>query len=447
MEGAKAPGDEARVLVVAPDDRLAGELCGGLDRLGWRTWTVRGPMGALAAAHPGLDAVIIDVSGGADPGLLALPDRLRALAAPRRLPVIALGRPEPALSRLGFDLALAPPVHPVQAALRLEVLVRAAAAEDEAELRAATFAARGRPLPPLAPDPAPMQILAVGEPAPKFLALRHALVAAGAEVVGAFTPFTAFDYLHERPFDAVVLWAGETHAEALSIVGGMKRNTKLFHIPTVLHLRTGAQVARSEAFHRGLSDIAAADTPPEETAQRILTLAQGHRRQSAIRARLEGARGSGLMDAATGLFTRDLFAAHLLRLSGVMRERKRPLAVAVLRIAMGPHLAQAKRGGWIDRAVPQVGSMIGRLVRAEDTAARLGSDVYALAMPGATASAARSAAERIAAVIACTAFEAGDGDAPFTLDFDLGVSSVEPNEPPAAALERAAARALVRRAG
>ena len=446
MNTAASEAGEARVLVVAPDDRLAGDLCAGLDRLGWRTCTVRGPQGALASAHSGLDAVVIDVSGGLNGGLIELPDRLRALATPRRLPVIALGRPEPALARLGFDLALAPPIHPVQAALRLEVLVRAAAAEDEAELRAATFAARGRPLPPLAPDPAPLQILAVGEPAPKFLSLRHALTAAGAEVVGAFTPFTAFDYLHERPFDAVVLWAGETHAEALSIAGGMKRNTKLFHIPTVLHLRTGAEVSRSEAFHRGLSDIAAADTPPEETAQRVLTLAQGHRRQSAIRARLEGARGSGLMDAATGLFTRDLFAAHLLRLSGAMRERRRPLAVAVLRTALGPHLAHAKRGGWIDRAAPQVGSMIGRLVRSEDTAARLGSDVYALAMPGATVNAARNAAERIAAVIACTAFEAAEGDPPFTLDFDIGVSAVEPNEPPAAALERAAARALVRRA-
>lgn len=436
---------QARVLVAAGDDRLAGPLCAGLDRLGWRTATVRGPQGALAAAHEGLDAVIVDVSAGADPAILTLPDRLRALVSPRRLPAIALGRPEPALARLGFDLAMAPPVHPVQAALRLEALVRGAAAEDEADLRAMTFASRGRPLPAAVADASPLQILAVGEPAPRFLALRHALSAAGAEVVGAFTPFTAFDYLHERPFDAVVLWAGETHAEALSIAGGMRRNTKLFHTPTVLALRDGAEVARAEAFHKGLSDIAAADTPPEETAQRILTLASGHRRQSAIRARLEGARGSGLMDAATGLFTRDLFAAHLSRLSAAMTERRRPLAIAVLKSVIGPGLAQAKRDGWLDRAAPQVGSMIGRLVRAEDTAARLSADVYALAMPGAAPEVARTAAERICAVIACTAFEAGEDQAPFTLDFDIGVSALSPGEPPAAALERAAARADVRR--
>lgn len=444
---AEKPGEEARVLVAAGDDRLAGPLCEGLDRLGWRTVTVRGPQGALAAAQDGLDAVIVDASFGSDPALLSIPDRLRTLVTPRRLSAIALGRPEPALARLGFDLAMAPPVHPVQAALRLEALVRGAAAEDEADLRAETFAARGRPLPPASADPSPLQILAVGEPAPRFLALRHALSEGGAEIVGAFTPFTAFDYLHERPFDAVVLWAGETHAEALSIASGMRRNTRLFHTPTVLALRNGAEVARAEAFHKGLADIASAETPPEETALRILTLAAGHRRQSAIRARLEGARGSGLMDAATGLFTRDLFAAHLSRLSTAMRERRRPLAVAVLKTVLAPQLAQVRREGWLDRAAPQVGSMIGRLVRAEDTAARLSADVYALAMPGATTAAARAAAERICAVIACTAFEAGEDQPPFTLDFDVGVSPVERDEPPTLALERAAARAAVRRAG
>ena len=87
------------------------------------------------------------------------------------------------------------------------------------------------------------------------------------------------------------------------------------------------------------------------------------------------------MDAATGLFTRDLFAAHLVRLVRPPRERNRPLSVCVLRVAERPELARSRDGGWIDRAIPQIGSMIGRLVRAEDTAARLGPELFALALP------------------------------------------------------------------
>ena len=35
--------------------------------------------------------------------------------------------------------------------------------------------------------------------------LQHAMTGVGAEVIAAFSTFNAFDYLHERAFDAVVL--------------------------------------------------------------------------------------------------------------------------------------------------------------------------------------------------------------------------------------------------
>jgi len=171
-----------------------------------------------------------------------------------------------------------------------------------------------------------------------------------------------------------------------------------------------------------------------------------YRRQSAIRQALEKARSSGLMDAATGLFTRDLFAVHLTRLAEAANVRNRPLSVCVLRVTESAAIAAARKGGWLDKAIPQIGSMIGRLVRAEDTAARLGPEVFALALPSTPQSAARSAAGRITAVIGCTAFDAGDGKAPFVVDFDIGVAEFEPGESAGRAIERAGSRALQRQA-
>jgi len=440
------PAVEARVLIVARDDALAGPLASGLDRLGWRSVTARGPYAALAAlADLKVEAAIIDIAScGQD--AMTLARRLKGACAPRRLPVVAIGDPDPQHETWSFDLTLAPPLHPAQAALRLDSLVRQAVAEEEFEQRLETFAARGHRLD--MPDEAagPARILAVGEPAPQFLALNHALAGVGAEVVGAFTAFTAFDYLHERPFDAVVLWAGEDQSEALAIAAGMRRNTRLYHIPALLYLKEGSMVTSTEAFNRGVSDLATPETPPMETAKRVVELARAYRRQDAIRGALGKARASGLMDAATGLFTRDLFAAHLGRLATAARERNRPLSVCVLKVADRPALAAMRKGGWIDRAIPQLGSMIGRLVRAEDTAARLAPEVFALALPATPPPAARTAGERIAAVIGCTAFDAGEGQPPFVMEFDIGVAQVEADETPAKALERAAASALQRQA-
>ena len=433
--------------MVAREDRLAGPLCDGLDRLDWKTVTARGPQSALAVlADMHIEAVVMDVTAG-DFDAFATAARLKAAYAPRRLPILAIGAPDDALDAGPFDLVIAPPVHPAQAALRLEALTRAAVAEEEMELRIRTFADRAKRLDPPVVDPAPLQILTVGEPAPKFLALTHALKASGARVTGAFTAYTAFDYMHERPFDAVVLWAGDAHSEALSIASGMRRNTRLYHLPAVLYLRSGAEIGQTEAFNRGLSDLAAADTPEPETARRVVALARAYRRELAVRHALDRARGSGLMDAATGLFTRDLFAAHLARLAPAMRGRGRPFSVAVMRIAEGKDTARLRNEGWLDRAVPQMGSMIGRLVRSEDTAARLAPDVFALALPGARRAAAITATDRIAAVIACTAFDAGDDRPPFTATFDIGVAELEEGETAAQALERAAARAATLRAG
>ena len=334
-------------------------------------------------------------------------------------------------------------------AARLETLVRAAVGEEEFELRAQTLAARGAPVrAPESVEARPLQVLTIGEPAPKFLALAHALAAGGAEITAALTAYTAFDYLHERAFDAVVLWTGAAHAEALSIAGGMRRNTRLYHIPTVLYGREGVQVGLSEAFGKGLSDVAHAEVSPAAAAGRILSLARAHRREQALRDALAAGREPGLMDAATGLFTRDLFAAHLGRLARALPARRRALSVAVLRAAPRALTSRMVRDdGWFDRAMPQIGSMVGRLVRVEDTAARLSTDVFALALPGSRLAAANAAAERIAAVIGCTAFEAGDERPPFTVEFATGAAELTPGESPAAALERAAAQTLARATG
>src|SRR5690606_32781217 len=148
---------------------------------------------------------------------------------------------------------------------------------------------------------------------------------------------------------------------------------------------------------------------------------------------------SGLMDPSTGLFTRELFAAHLKRIAEAARVRRRPLSVCVLRVAEGADLAEARAGGWLDRAMPQIGAMVSRLVRALVTAVRLAPEVFAMAQPAARVEQARLAARRIAAVIACTAFDAGEDRAPFVVEFELGAAEVSPDEPPSAALDRAAA--------
>ncbi len=435
-----------RILIVTRDEAIATPLAHGLDELGWRTVTARGAHSAAVALEdlPIEAAVVIEE----DPrDALAVAERLRAARAPGFLPVISVPTGADPGDMGVFDLSLSRSCHPTQLALRLKQLMRSAAAEEEFELRRRTFAELGFDAPRPDTEITPLQVLTVGEPAPKFLALSHALRQRGAEVTGAFTAYTAFDYLHERAFDAVVLWAGETQAEALSIAGGMRRNSRLYHLPTLLYLRNQSQIDLAGAYRRGLTDIASADTAESETARRTVALARAYRRESSIRRALESVRGPGLTDPATGLFTEAMYASHVARLTERAAELRRPLSLAMLRIGDSAAVKRARATGWLDRALPQIGSMIGRLVRAEDTAARIGPELFALALPGADEAAAQSAISRIAAVIACTAFPAGDNEKPFTADFETGAAELRPGETAGRALERAAAALELRPTG
>ena len=421
---------EPRVLVVAATDDRAGPLCQGLDALGWRTVTAHSVQaGAATLRDLPLEAAVVDADGLTDDVVA----RLREAALPRRLPVIVIG----ANAASDADLVMSQAPHPAQAALRLEQLHRAAIAQEEFNLRQATFAARGVALKIDAGAETRPRILAAGAADRRFLALSNALTERGAEVVAAPTPYTAFDYLHESAFDAAVLWGAEDHAPALSIASGMKRNTRLYHIPLVLYLRGTGEINLSELYNRGLADVATAETSEDETAERVLGLARTHRRDQAVRRALDGVRASGLMDPSTGLFTPELFAAHLAKLALGARARKRPLSACVLRVTETEAVRRARAGGWLDRAMPQIGAMVSRLVRVEDTAARLAPEVFALALPATPGPAARLAAERIAAVIGCTAFDAGPDRSPFVVEFDVGVAELGSEESPAALLERA----------
>lgn len=426
---------EARVLMLGRDGDWPDRLGPELDRLGWRTIHARETGAALACVRDlAIEAVLVDgASGLADPAVYAA---LRNAAAPRKLLLIHMSHvrdhdlPDPC------DMVFGEDAHPSQLVLCFEHMVRANIAEEEYELRLQTLKAQNIPPPEPAPD-RPLAILSVGSPAPDFLALSHHLRARGADVLAAFSSYSAFDYLHERAFDAVVLWATESLSEPLSVATGMRRNTRLYHLPVFLHLQQTVEPDPEEVWQRGVNDMAGPGTPEADIAARVIRLARSYRRQTNTRRALEEIRYNPRMDVDTGLFTRELFAAHLARLSAAAAERNRPLSVCVLRIAETPDITRARQSGKLRHALSQIGSMIGRLVRAEDTAGRLSAEMFALALPATRQWQARLVGERIAAVIGCTAFETGGSETPFVVGFEIGTAELQPHEPAAEALLRA----------
>lgn len=426
-----------RLLLLGRDDGWMQGLSEALDRLGLRTLSAHEPDAAFAALSDlPIEAVMIDEPSQRD--WPHLTDKLRSAAWPRRIPVIMVRDDSEFTIPEGWDMVFTRDAHPQQVLLCVEHMVRACVAEEEYDTRCQTFDIPLGQAERLMTSQAPLSLLSIGQPDPEYLALTHELRRQGAETIAALSSYSAFDYLHDKTFDAVLLWGGDQPAEALSVASGMRRNTRLYHTPVLLRLNRTMELDLGDAFLRGVNDIANPSAGVTEIADRLMRLARIHRRQLTIRKTLDTMRRNPEMDAATGLFGRDLFASHLARLAKAAESRNRPLSICVLKIAETPDVVRARQRKLLDQAVPQIGSMIGRLVRAEDTAGRLSNDVFALALPATSLLSARNVAERIAAVIGCTAFDSGQGKAPYVVEFEVGVAQMIDGEPAANALTRAA---------
>lgn len=333
----------------------------------------------------------------------------------------------------GFDGWLRRPVSPVQLANRVQSLRRLWVMEDIAHRRKAACKVFGHDIPEETAAERKPTVLFVGEATARFMAIRHALAASGTTTVAAFSSFSAFDYLHERPFDAVILNALEKQDLAFTISSAMRRNARLYHTPVLLLTPSGRFEAADEAFARGVSDILPSEAEPQEISGRVLRLAEERRRRRNAKTVLENCRARATVDHEFGLFKSRFALAHLQELlTSTHRNRK---STSLVLMAMEPPDNQIS---W-DRfhaAQQQFASMLRHLLRAEDFPAHMRPNLFAAILPYTGLDGALCVAERITAVAECTAFDSDDPLHPFRLNVNCVALEAAGEETAEALLER-----------
>lgn len=313
------------------------------------------------------------------------------------------------------DAVLLPPAHPIQVAARVRSLLRLSVIEHVAALRRADAQLAGAPVQSGKGPKARSSILYVGAPDPAFMRLQHALSGTGTDVIAAFSTFNAFDYLHERAFDAVVL---NTHPDpdlAHTVCSAMRRNTRLYHTPALLLTRSEVYGSADEAFARGASDILPAKAQGAELRQRVMALAAERQRRRSAKALLEACRQPVLLDEGSDLYKAEFGRAHLKSLVQAAGDHGSRLCLVALGVTTPP-AAGDPDGKTARHALDQFASMLRHCVRAEDLAVRYDASRFYLALPGTTAEEAANVASRVSAIAECTAYEGVDPLSPFRVE-------------------------------
>jgi len=252
------------------------------------------------------------------------------------------------------------------------------------------------------------RILFIGEASPEFMVIINALQKRNVEVVAAFTSFSAFDFLHESSFDAVVMNALKGAEPALTIASTMLRNSKLYHVPSLLLVNDETFEYKEKAFESGVKDIIPHNSDEIEIAGRIMELANYHRIHSQLKTEFNLIGGEACSDIASGTFNANFFEKHMARICNYYKNTDTPISLIAVRTFK--NLDVPLPVDKIARANAQIGGMIKNLVRMQDIVARIEDDLFFIAIPGMPSKLINSVIERISGVVDCAAFETGQQD-------------------------------------
>lgn len=318
------------------------------------------------------------------------------------IPVLALVSSIPPFDIQEFDSVLMQPCHPAQIFMRASALIRLAEMEREISLRLETLTQNFGISTELPTDEAQekLSILFIGKASPEFMVIINALQKKNVQIIAAFTSFTAFDYLYEKTFDAVVMNGLESTELAFTVAKTMRKNASLFHVPALLLINGERFKDRNTAYERGMSDIIDAHANVEEIRTRLMEQANFHRTHVNLKRVFEDLGDSSCQDANTGLYNRSFFNTHLKRLNAYYGSRDLPITLCLIRIKYENNdLSEIS----LSSGYKQVASIIKSLLRLQDMVGQLDKGVFALAFPGQSADQLQSVTNRIMSILECAA--------------------------------------------
>lgn len=417
------------VLLIGPTDQT-GELASQLEKLAVRARIVRADTPASASARSYACLIVF----ATDTETVSQHVASAQAFAPGPRPVIAIG-PSSLAELESIDAWLPEPALPAQIAARARALFRLHTMEEIARRRAQVNALYGeRPEIAVRPE-ARSSVLYVGDASPRFMSLQHIMQADDVEVVAAFSSYSAFDYLHERSFDAVILNANGKADTAFTISSAMRRNARLYHTPVLLLTQSADREVADEAFARGVSDIISAQTPDMEMRDRILTLTAERRRRRAAKSALEACREPRTLDIDTGLFHAGFLTSHLQDLINATDRNELSFTTLILNTEL-PDGIERPDDLSAEKARRQFAAMLRHLLRSEDAACRLDNERFLAILPFTEEDGVAAVAARVSAIAECTAFESEDPLHPFRLHVRSQGVSPQPAETAEALIER-----------
>lgn len=421
-------GAPIRIVVLQRPSQPLDVMCTRLR--GWG-YSVRG-FGSSVEMIPTLsrldtDVVLIDAGV---PDSLPVVSQIKADPRTRSLPVVAATVEDAGVIAanalaLGADDVLTLPVDDAELYARIRALSRLSAMELELarrEVVLAEFGVGSAPEGPPVPGADRISILLVGPASALQIQVTTALGGA-ASVAYAETPERALERLRRHDMDIVVITGVRDHGQLERLCAEIRSDPSLFDLPVMLIGRVHDFPDRVLPLHWGVSDLLFQPFHPEILRLRV----QGWVRQQRLRRRLRGGLDRVVLppttDRLTRLYSHGFVNGYLEHAIAHALHAGAPLALAAFGVIKMARVNQEYGFAAGDRLLAQLGTLIARSTRAEDLPARMGGDLFCIALNGTSRQEALSVTERIAGLITESAFPIGH-DHSIQIGLRTGVSDL-----------------------
>jgi two-component system cell cycle response regulator PopA len=356
--------------------------------------------------------------------------------APVSLPIIGIIGTALTSQDTAFDSIIIQPAHASQIANRVNSLIRLGAMEQEITLRIETLEQDFAQAVHVEDDGEhpPFRILFIGRPSPSFMIVVNALQEKNVEVVAAFTSFSAFDYLHEASFDAVVMNALEQPEPSLSISETMRRNSRLYNVPILFIVDGDHFDYADKAYESGASDIINVRNSVDETSGRVLELANYHRLHGELKHEFVKLGEKGGICQQSKCYTKAFMDKHSERVLANAKKQNVPLSFLALELT--PECSQAVDPSFMNDAVARIGGILKNLVRMQDTVSYYAPYSFLLMFPNTTEYETQTILKRVKALMDCTAYESGVPNAALTMAMNSAIIEAEKGESAKEAIDR-----------
>lgn len=293
---------------------------------------------------------------------------------------------------LDVDIALSSDRALPLAKARFYFAQRTAARRAEVRLRQESYIGMGYKLPPSIHDTC-NDILYVGEASGHFLNLKSSLETKNFKLTAAFSTSTAFDYLHDHSFSAVLLNTSAESINSDNFCAMVSRSSNLINLPILAF--SNNQEELSSNILNCVTDLIDINSDMGNVSNQLIELV----RNKGPSAEEFAAPNNEVSDTITGLFTRVFFESHLERQIAWSSKYAQSLSIIVIKV-------EGQNGQNADeRDLSYTAKVMRTLLRIQDAPTRLDHSTLAVSMPGSSKTEAAHAARRIEGVLDATAFE------------------------------------------